>query len=118
MLGVVQPFIAPVAHYPHGGMPAVPARGVASYLNRLKVQHEKVLSRALKKAKKEKPDLRISRKLLEGRPSNRIIETAKEGSFDMIVMGSRGLGGIKQFFLGSVSDRVADEAPCPVLIVK
>jgi nucleotide-binding universal stress UspA family protein len=77
-----------------------------------------VLSKALKKVKKEKPDLKVSTKLLEGRPSNRIIETAKEGGFDLIVMGSRGLGCIKQFFLGSVSDRVADEAPCPVLIVK
>jgi len=37
-----------------------------------------------------------------------IVETAKEG----------GLGKIREFFLGSVSDRVADEAQCPVLIVK
>jgi nucleotide-binding universal stress UspA family protein len=57
-------------------------------------------------------------KLVEGRPSDRIIETAKTEDFDLVVMGSRGLGGIKEFLLGSVSDRVADEVPCPVLIVK
>jgi len=77
-----------------------------------------VLSEALKKVKKIKPNLRVSTKLVEGRPSNKIVETAKEGNFDIIVMGSRGLGAIKEFFLGSVSDRVADEATCPVLIVK
>jgi nucleotide-binding universal stress UspA family protein len=57
-------------------------------------------------------------KLVEGRPADKIVETAKLESCDLIVIGSRGLGGIKEFFLGSVSDRVADEAPCPVLIVK
>lgn len=93
----------------------VPAR---KHTAELKASHEKVLSEALKKAKTIKPKLKISTKLVEGRPSDRIIETAKEGNFDIIVMGSRGLGGIKEFFLGSVSDRVADEATCPVLIVK
>jgi len=54
----------------------------------------------------------------EGRPSEKIVETAKQGNFDIIVLGSQGLGGIKKFFLGSVSHRVADEATCPVLIIK
>jgi nucleotide-binding universal stress UspA family protein len=44
--------------------------------------------------------------------------SAREGDCDIIVIGSRGLGGIKEFLLGSTSHRVADEAPCPVLIVK
>ena len=88
------------------------------YLKEFKNYHEKMLAKALKKAKKSKPSVKISTKLVEGRPAHTIIETAKEGKFDIIVMGSRGLGGIKEFFLGSVSDRVADEAPCPVLIVK
>jgi nucleotide-binding universal stress UspA family protein len=42
----------------------------------------------------------------------------QQDDFDLIVIGSSGLGGIKEFFLGSVIDRVADEAPYPVLIVK
>jgi nucleotide-binding universal stress UspA family protein len=46
------------------------------------------------------------------------VQTTIEDHVDLIVMGSRGLGGIKQLFLGSVSDRVADEAHCPGLIVK
>ena len=89
-----------------------------NYLKKLRDFHEKILLEALKKTKKNSPKLKVSIKLLEGRPADRIVETAKERAFDLIVIGSRGLGGIKEFVLGSVSDRVADEAPCPVLIVK
>ena len=88
------------------------------YLEEVKVFHEKVLSEAIKKARKFKPKLKVSKKLLKGRAADKIVETAKEGGFDLIVIGNRGLGGIKRFLLGSVSDRVADEAHCPVLIVK
>ncbi len=77
-----------------------------------------MLEEALQRAKKNRHNLKISKKILEGRPSDKIVETAKEGGFDLIVIGSRGLGGVKEFFLGSVSDRVADEATCPVVIVK
>jgi nucleotide-binding universal stress UspA family protein len=89
----------------------------AKYLEELRSFHEKVLSEALKKAKRL-AGLKVSKKLLQGRAVDKIVETAKEGGFDLIVIGSRGLGGIKGFVLGSISDRVADEAPCPVLIVK
>lgn len=84
----------------------------------IRVYHDKMLSEALKRAKNFNKDLKVSKKLLEGRPADKIVETAKTGGFDLIVIGSRGLGGIKEFFLGSVSDRVADEATCPVLIIK
>ncbi len=80
--------------------------------------HKKILSKALQKARELKPSLRVSTKLVDGRPADKIVETAKEGNFDIVVMGHRGLGKVKEFFLGSVGDRVADEANCPVLIVK
>ena len=79
---------------------------------------ETMLKDELNKAKNRSPSLKISTKILEGNPSDKIIEAAKEGDFNLIVMGSRGLGKTKEFFLGSVSDRVACESKITVVIVK
>jgi len=87
-------------------------------MKELRERAEKMLEETLQRAKKSKPNLKISTKILDGRPSDKIVETAEEEGFDLIVMGSRGLGGVKEFFLGSVSNRVADEAKCTILIVK
>ncbi len=77
-----------------------------------------MLKETFYRAKRSSPNLEISTLVLAGRPSDRIVDTAKEGDFDLIVMGSRGLGGAKEFFLGSVADRVASEAKTTVVIVK
>ncbi len=53
-----------------------------------------------------------------GHPSERIIAAAKKSECDAIVLGSRGLSGIAEFFLGSVSSKVSQYASVPVLIVK
>lgn len=47
-----------------------------------------------------------------------IVDTAREGEHDLIVMGHRGLNPVKRFFMGSVAKRVIEDAPCSVLIVK
>ena len=53
-----------------------------------------------------------------GRSSRAIIRFAKDNNVDLIVMGSRGTSGdVDGYFLGSVSQRVASLASCPVLIV-
>jgi nucleotide-binding universal stress UspA family protein len=51
-------------------------------------------------------------------PSTTILQIAEEGGYDMIVLGSRGLGGARALILGSVSNKVASEATIPILIVK
>ncbi|SDN38956.1 universal stress protein [Bacillus sp. OK048] len=56
--------------------------------------------------------------LLEGLPGKMIVEFVKENDADLVVMGSRGLSGLKELFLGSVSHYVVQKAPCPVFIVK
>lgn len=53
-----------------------------------------------------------------GTPERAIISEIASKGYDLVVMGSRGLGTISGLLLGSVSDRVVRQAPCPVLIVK
>lgn len=88
------------------------------FVEDLEKYHKKILSDATTKIERKKSTVTLSSMLVEGRPADKIIEVSQKGKYDLIVIGSRGLGGIKEFFLGSVSDRVADHAQCPVLIIK
>jgi nucleotide-binding universal stress UspA family protein len=54
----------------------------------------------------------------EGRPDAEITALAEEIGAGLIVVGSRGLGGIRRTMLGSVSDSVVRHAHCPVLVVR
>lgn len=51
-------------------------------------------------------------------PGEAIPRYAEQARADLIVMGSRGLTGVKHLLLGSVAERVLRTAPCPVLTVK
>jgi nucleotide-binding universal stress UspA family protein len=53
-----------------------------------------------------------------GDPANAIINCATENGADLIVMGSRGLGQVDGFLLGSVSRKVSNTAKIPCLIIK
>jgi nucleotide-binding universal stress UspA family protein len=60
----------------------------------------------------------VLRKPVRGNSAEVICKIAEEEGFDLIVMGSRGLSGVKSFFMGGVSDKVCHHAVCPVLIVR
>ena len=53
-----------------------------------------------------------------GHPSERILTISKAEKADAIVLGSRGLSGLAEFFLGSVSTKISQYSNIPVLIVK
>ena len=54
----------------------------------------------------------------EGDPGESIIEAAQAEGADLIVVGSHGRGAVGRFLIGSVSDHVVRNAPCPVLVVR
>lgn len=58
------------------------------------------------------------RMVREGYPADQIVEVAKQGGYDLIVIGSRGLSVFGRFLLGSVSDRVVHHAECSVTVVR
>lgn len=52
-----------------------------------------------------------------GHPAEAIVDTARKVGADLIIVGRRGLSGMTRFLIGSVSDRIARYAHCPVLVI-
>jgi nucleotide-binding universal stress UspA family protein len=77
--------------------------------------HAKKLFSKRKKELTEK-GVRTKTLLKRGDPAVQILKASR--GFDLIVMGSRGLGRFKRYFLGSVSNSVVQQSKVPVLIVK
>ena len=85
------------------------------YLTILRNFGEKILVKAKQSAKLEGIDATI---LKEGNISNEIVKIAKNKKCNLIIIGSKGLGATARFFLGSVSNKLANNSPCSILIVK
>ena len=78
---------------------------------------EEILEEAEQLLKKEKIDYSLS-SILGSNPSRALVDTAEHENFDLIVVGSRGLGSAVAFLLGSVSRGVVSKAHCDVLVIK
>ena len=66
----------------------------------------------------EAEGVKVEKLLKEGHTVEEILKTARESKFDLIVIGARGVSKIREMLLGSVSDGVIRNAPCPVLVTK
>ncbi|MHB9072757.1 MAG: universal stress protein [Desulfobaccales bacterium] len=56
--------------------------------------------------------------LRAGHPAQTIISVARDGEFDVILVGHSGLSGVWAAFLGTTAEKVSRHAPCSVLIVR
>jgi nucleotide-binding universal stress UspA family protein len=56
--------------------------------------------------------------VLEGNPADSICDYANEVNADLVIIGQSGSGGLKRKLLGGVSQKVANNAPCHVMIAK
>jgi len=78
---------------------------------------KKIRQKTKQYLEKEKISCELSA-ILGSNPSRALVNTAKHENYDLIVVGSRGLGNAAAFFLGSVSKKVVSNAHCDVLVVK
>ena len=86
------------------------------YLKILRRFGKKVLIKGKETAKDKGIDTTTVMK--EGNVTNEIVKLAKNKKCNLIIVGSKGLGATARFFLGSVSNKLANNSPCSVLIVK
>ncbi len=118
MLAVIQRVMIPLVHEDgFGGISLSSSTETAQYQERMRVVYQSVLDDAMIRVK-EHPGLMVEAVLMEGRPSATITDFAETEGVDLIVMGSRGIGGYMGWILGSTSRRVVDSCSKPVIIVK
>lgn len=61
----------------------------------------------------------IDTRVADGEPVGALIDTARAGGYDLLVVGNRGMTGVTRFLrLGSVPNKVSHHLPCSLLIVK
>jgi len=90
---------------------------ITVYKQGMDKEAEKILEEAEQYLKKEKIDHSLS-SILGSNPSRALITIANHENFDLIVVGSRGLGSAASLLLGSVSRRVVSKSHCDVLVIK
>jgi len=84
------------------------------YKSRLK-EAEEVVQRAREIV--SSAGITVDTKVLEGEPARTIVEEARKG-YELIVIATWGLKGIRRHILGSIAAKVVQEAPCSVLVVR
>jgi len=99
-----------------GGVPVTTAPDVSRLVEFARKVASRILDDGEQRVKAGKVE--VDALLKEGHTVEEIIRVAKEGNFELIVMGARGISRIREMLLGSVSDGVMHHVACPVLIVK
>lgn len=94
-------------------------------INQVKAHNQMEIEKVKKSASKTADRLRsrfheakISYEVLYGKPAAEILQKAEEWKPDLIVVGSHGRSAIGRFFLGSVSQKIAESANCSVRVVR
>ena len=65
-----------------------------------------------------KNELTINTVLLQGNPATIVVDYSENGKYDIVIMGSHGMGKFKKLILGSVSSKVIHHSSCPVMIIR
>ncbi len=112
-LEIVSAWHVPLYGYVHLGSVTAISQDIADGL----VEHaEERLAEATREARVEAGDIELESIAAEGQPAKVLLQVS-EGA-DLLVVGSRGLGGFHELLLGSVSQQCAQHASCPVVIIR
>ncbi|MFJ4747183.1 universal stress protein [Streptomyces albogriseolus] len=109
-LRVVHAFLWPAMHVPRGRSPLGPPEGEPH--NRV----EHLVAEAVARARDTAPGVEVSHVVVTGEPVT-VLE-AQSRAADLVVVGSRGMGGFVGLLIGSTAVHLAAHGRCPVLVVR
>lgn len=89
--------------------------GIGYDIEEVERAKERVVSEALAEWQDTYPDVKVERRVVRNHPATALLDEASPES--LLVVGSRGFGGFRGLLLGSVSQSILHNAPCPVEIV-
>jgi nucleotide-binding universal stress UspA family protein len=98
------------------GIPVMTGAEVARMVEAARTAGGNILADGEKRVKTQ--EVPVEKILQEGHVVDEIVKTVKEGKFDLIVIGDRGISKMRELLLGSVTDGVIHHVSCPVLVVK
>jgi nucleotide-binding universal stress UspA family protein len=93
-----------------------PFVGLLEYLGQL-TDYAKSMMEKIETSIKENHKIKVTSTITTGNISDNICMLAEKREADLIVMGTHGISGVREFFIGSTSFRVVKYAPCPVMTV-
>jgi nucleotide-binding universal stress UspA family protein len=97
------------------GPDAGAAAASAGLAEAVETQARQILERAGAAARAE--GVTVETHLCAGDPASALIDTADRLSADLIVIGNKGMSGVRRFVLGSVPNKISHHCPCSLLIV-
>lgn len=97
-------------------MPILTGAEVSMMIEAAKKYGNRILDDGKQRIKGAK--VQVEKMLVEGHAVQEIARVANEGSFDLIVIGARGVSHMREMLLGSVTDGVIHHAHCPVMVIK
>ncbi|NEC26246.1 universal stress protein [Streptomyces sp. SID8111] len=109
-LRVVHAFLWPALHVPLGAPPMGPADGG------LQAAADRLVAEAVEHARSAAPDVEVSHAVITGEPLT-VLE-AQSRQAELVVVGSRGMGGFVGLLVGSTAVHLAAHGKCPVLVVR
>jgi nucleotide-binding universal stress UspA family protein len=112
-LRAVHAWMVPPVAFTAAGYPAWP-----ELLQDLEEAATRLLEQQVQTVLGDGARVEVERVVREGQPTEVLVSEAEASGAQLLVVGSRGLGGFKGLLLGSVSQAVASHAPCPVTIVR
>lgn len=113
LIHVIEPIIAPVDY-------SWESYGVGYNINDIEKKATKFAKQEFETILKEKipSELKVNYEICYGKPFNEIIDFAKKGKFDLIVLSTHGTSGLSEIIFGTTASKVVKKSPVPVLTVR